>query len=279
MTVLCKMITGCNKITGRNKSLVVRLACGMTWFDIFCNSCKSVDLGVHPDDKRNHVLVYHASPSHIRRSHRWFPAGGGAEAAAGRQSGQRCSPPHTSHVWPSASAGLQDSSQSNYCFNQTHLFTAVPQKSYQCHCWSCPRCCWTLHGGWFFPPWMFAPLSSRSRWGHSSPERQRSGGSCCGSWNTSLLNWLTQHLLQYSEWHHFLPVRKAVGSGQDPTCRDQTPATPKNTLLALAAPEDGSDPRVGFYSGHGSTNNLHQLPPGTAATGGLHTWETKTGWI
>lgn len=67
---------------------------------------------------------------------------------------------------------------------------------------------------------------------------------------------------------HFPPIKKAVGSCQDPTCRDQTPATAKNVLLALAAPEDGRHPWVGFHCGNGSANNLHLPPLSAPAAGG-----------
>lgn len=88
-------------------------------------------------------------------------------------------------------------------------------------------------------------------------------------------DWLTQHLLKPSVRRHFPPIRKAVGSCQDPTCRDQTPATAKHALLALASPEDGSHPWVGFHCSNGSANNLHLPPPGATATGGARGCEAK----
>lgn len=84
---------------------------------------------------------------------------------------------------------------------------------------------------------------------------------------------------EYSKWPHFLPVREAVGGCDDPAGWDQTPATAENLHLGLAAPKYGSDPRVGFHSGDGSTHDLHLLSPGVLATCRLRSWGIKTSSI
>lgn len=84
---------------------------------------------------------------------------------------------------------------------------------------------------------------------------------------------------EYSKWPHFLPVREAVGSCEDPAGWDQTPATAENLLLGLAAPIYGSDPWVGFHSGNGSTHDLHLLSSGALATCRLRSWGMKTSSI
>lgn len=70
----------------------------------------------------------------------------------------------------------------------------------------------------------------------------------------------------YSKWSHILPVWEAVGSCEDPTGGDQTPAAAENLLLGFATPKYGSNPRMGFHSCNCATHNLHLLSSSAQAT-------------
>lgn len=171
----------------------------------------------------------------------------------------------------------------DHCFH--FITSSVPKHletcSYRCRCWSSPRCCQTPHGRRSPPPWTFAPQWGRSHSGHFSPGRRRSGefwrGSCeTQIHETSPINWLfLSTCCGYSKWPHSLPVREAVGGCEDPAGWDQTPPAAENHLLGFAAPEYGSDPRVGFHGGNCSTHDLHQLSTGALAACGPCSWGMK----